>query len=261
MKKADVEIGGVYQVKVTGKLAPVRITGESRYGGWDGTNLRTNRSVRVKSASKLRKRLDEPGNEKAGGQDAGQAAPDTDGNDAAESVEPSVEASEQDATGGDTGGQEGEAVEGKCPKCRRTVRIPASERKARCRCGQALARLNGGLARIKEHPVGCVDMGDAEIVAEADPEDLPPSARRRRKKRRADGKLSGLDAAAKVLAEANEPLKATAIVERMLGQGLWETSGKTPAATIYAAMTREIKQKGGESRFEKVGRGTFALAE
>ena len=248
MKKADVEIGGVYQVKVTGKLAPVRIDGESRYGGWDGTNLRTNRSVRVKSASKLRKRLDEP------------EQPASDADTAPDAVEPSVEVSEQDGTGGDTGGQKGEAVEGKCPKCRRTVRIPASERKARCRCGQALARLNGGLARIKEHPVGCVDMDDAEIVAEAEPDDLPDTGRRRKKKR-ADGKLSGLDAAAKVLAEANEPLKATAIVERMLGQGLWETSGKTPEATIYAAMTREIKQKGGESRFEKVGRGTFALTE
>ena len=35
VKKADVKIGAVYLAKVSGKLAKVRITGESRFGGWD----------------------------------------------------------------------------------------------------------------------------------------------------------------------------------------------------------------------------------
>ena len=34
--------------------------------------------------------------------------------------------------------------------------------------------------------------------------------------------------------------------------------GKTPHATIYAAMVREIKQKGREARFVKKDRGLFA---
>jgi hypothetical protein len=75
-----------------------------------------------------------------------------------------------------------------------------------------------------------------------------------------DGKLSGLDAAAKVLANAKEPMNAKAIVDAMLAKGLWRTSGKTPAATIYAAMVREIAQKGDASRFRKADRGMFALA-
>ena len=33
--------------------------------------------------------------------------------------------------------------------------------------------------------------------------------------------------------------------------------GKTPEATLYAAMTREIAAKGRESRFKKVERGLF----
>ena len=50
-------------------------------------------------------------------------------------------------------------------------------------------------------------------------------------------KPSGLDAAAQVLAEAGEPLNTAEMVKRMLERGLWKTSGKTPAATIYTAVT------------------------
>lgn len=72
------------------------------------------------------------------------------------------------------------------------------------------------------------------------------------------GALSGLDAAARILREAGEPLSAPAIVERALASGMWTTKGKTPAATIYAAMIREIKAKGADARFRKVDRGRFA---
>ena len=54
MKKREVEIGGVYVAKVSGRLVTVRIDGESPYGGWDATNLSTRRSVRVRSAARLR---------------------------------------------------------------------------------------------------------------------------------------------------------------------------------------------------------------
>ena len=54
MKKADVQIGGTYKAKVSDKIVPVRITGESRFGGWDAVNTATGRSVRIKSAQRLR---------------------------------------------------------------------------------------------------------------------------------------------------------------------------------------------------------------
>ena len=72
---------------------------------------------------------------------------------------------------------------------------------------------------------------------------------------------SGLDAAAKVLAEAGKPMSCKAIVDRMLAKGLWRTKGKTPAATIYAAIIREIAAKGNKARFCKTGRGRFALVK
>ena len=58
MKKDEVQIGATYQVSVTGKLAPVRIVRENPHGGWNGVNAETKREVRIKSAQRLRKRLD-----------------------------------------------------------------------------------------------------------------------------------------------------------------------------------------------------------
>ena len=73
-------------------------------------------------------------------------------------------------------------------------------------------------------------------------------------------RMSGLDAAAQVLKEAGEPLNTNTIVERMLEKGLWQTGGKTPSATIYSAILREINTKGDASRFRKAERGKFELA-
>ena len=72
-------------------------------------------------------------------------------------------------------------------------------------------------------------------------------------------KMSALDAAAKVLAEAGEPLRCKEIVETMLAKGYWTTNGQTPWATLYSAMLREIQQKGKQARFRKADRGLFAL--
>jgi hypothetical protein len=71
--------------------------------------------------------------------------------------------------------------------------------------------------------------------------------------------MSGLDAAAKVLAEAGAPMNCKAMVEAMLAKGYWKTDGKTPASTIYAAIIRETAKKGKDARFRKTDRGLFEL--
>ncbi len=80
------------------------------------------------------------------------------------------------------------------------------------------------------------------------------------KRSRGAGKLSGLDAAAQILAKAKEPMGCTSIVEQAIGGGLWSPGGKTPHATLYAAIIREIAKKGKDARFEKVERGRFQIA-
>lgn len=73
-------------------------------------------------------------------------------------------------------------------------------------------------------------------------------------------KPSGLDLAAQVLKKAGEPLNAKQILDGCLTFG-WKTSGKTPGATIYAAIIREIMQKGNAARFRKTDRGLFTVAQ
>jgi hypothetical protein len=145
--------------------------------------------------------------------------------------------------------------DGVCKACGRFIRVVG---KGRCECGQAYLVRGGKLTRINETPNGCIKgLPEAATLKQAEPAEAAPKAKRQRQ----DGKMSGLDAAAQVLAEAGEPLDAKTMVERMLEQGLWATSGKTPAATIYAAIIREIAKKGDASRFRKTDRGKFALAK
>jgi hypothetical protein len=61
MKKNDVVLGQVYAVKVSGRIQPVRIIAESPYGGWVGRNEQTGREIRIRSAAKLRARLEKNG--------------------------------------------------------------------------------------------------------------------------------------------------------------------------------------------------------
>ena len=77
-------------------------------------------------------------------------------------------------------------------------------------------------------------------------------------KAKSSDKLSALDAAAKVLAEAGEPLNTKQMVEAMAAKGYWKSpGGATPHATLYSAITREIKTKGNAARFKKTDRGHF----
>lgn len=153
MKKDQIKLGGIYLAKVTDKVVSVRLDAENPHGGWDATNLATNKKVRIKSAQRLRG-------------PAPQRSADPD-------------------------------------------RIPLSE-----------------------------------AMKPAEPKAKKPS---------------GLATAAKILKDAGQPMRCGDIVEKMLATGLWKTGGKTPAATIYAAIIREISTKGDESRFKKTDRGLFTI--
>ncbi len=73
-------------------------------------------------------------------------------------------------------------------------------------------------------------------------------------------KLSALDAAAKVLAEAGVPMNCTQMIDAMTTNSYWTSpNGLTPQATLYAAIAREVKTKGSTSRFQKAERGHFTL--
>jgi hypothetical protein len=72
-------------------------------------------------------------------------------------------------------------------------------------------------------------------------------------------KLSALDAAAKVLVETGTAMTCQEMIAAMTEKSYWTSpGGKTPQATLYSAMLREIATKGANSRFQKTDRGKFS---
>ncbi len=83
---------------------------------------------------------------------------------------------------------------------------------------------------------------------------------KRSDRQRKPKRVSALDAAAQVLSMSEEPMGAQALIAAMAEQVLWKSpAGKTPHATLYAAMMREARDKGTASRFRKVDRGLFSI--
>jgi HB1, ASXL, restriction endonuclease HTH domain len=88
-------------------------------------------------------------------------------------------------------------------------------------------------------------------------EKAPKAAKQKAKPK----KLSALDAAAKLLGETGQPMNCQEMIEAMAKKGLWTSpGGKTPHATLYSAILRELKAKGKDARFKKTERGKFAAA-
>lgn len=76
--------------------------------------------------------------------------------------------------------------------------------------------------------------------------------------------MTFLDAAHEILKQAGQPLHYREIARRSLEQGLIESRGKTPEATMNAQLAVNIKwaEEGGPpSPFVRVGRGLFGLSE
>lgn len=71
--------------------------------------------------------------------------------------------------------------------------------------------------------------------------------------------MNALEAAHKVLSEAGEPLHFREITQRVLAAGYWQTTGKTPWATLNAQISVDIQ--GGHSTFVRVAPAIYALQE
>jgi hypothetical protein len=74
-------------------------------------------------------------------------------------------------------------------------------------------------------------------------------------------KPSLMDHAIAVLKKHGTAMNCSEIIKEVLAAGEWKSDGKTPAATLYSAVIREIADRGKDSRFKKVERGQFALAK
>jgi hypothetical protein len=204
MKKSEVKIGGMYTAKVTNKLVQVRIDAESRYGGWDATNLVTGKKVRIKSPAKLRGAL--------GCDGAATRAKKAKGDKKAKG-EPEAQRAQTSVPTGEDGAKAGTASDA----------TPHDTDK------------------------------DAKAAKPKKPHAKKAASEKKPKR------VSGLDAAASVLEESGQPMTTKEMVEAAKTKGYWKSpGGKTPHATLFSAIIREIAKKGAASRFKKTERGKFA---
>jgi hypothetical protein len=121
-----------------------------------------------------------------------------------------------------------------------------------------LAAQNQGIALIEE----IEDMATKTKVTESTKATKSAKGSSRTKKAKTEGEMSCLDAAAKVLKAAKEPMNCQEMIKAMADKGYWNSpNGLTPHATLYSAILRELKTKGGEARFKKAERGKFAATE
>jgi hypothetical protein len=105
------------------------------------------------------------------------------------------------------------------------------------------------------------DKSGAPAAPEADGQ-AKPKKRAAADKAARPKKLSALDAAAQVLSEASQPMNCQEMIAAMAAKGYWTSpAGKTPQATLYSALLREIKTKDDQARFQKTERGKFARTQ
>lgn len=131
----------------------------------------------------------------------------------------------------------------KATKATKPAKAPATKTKAEERTGDA-PRSQLDLEETKKLEAARAKKGKAK-PAEADGEPK---------------KLSALDAAAKLLAETKEPMNCKEMIDAIAAKGYWTSpGGKTPHATLYSAILRELATKGKEARFVKTERGKFVF--
>jgi len=117
-----------------------------------------------------------------------------------------------------------------------------------------------------QHPRKQADQENARLRDEREASDDGMTASERamsqsaKKPKGETKKLSLIDAAAQVLARSDEPMNTKQMVDQVVAEGLWSSpAGKTPQATLYSSILRELKNKDDEARFEKVERGKFRI--
>jgi hypothetical protein len=104
-------------------------------------------------------------------------------------------------------------------------------------------------------PEPALDQPDTHSTAGKQQRTRKPKAEGESKEKR----LSAIDAAAKMLFETGQAMTCRDMIAAMAAKGYWTSpGGKTPEATLYSAVLREITTKGATSRFVKTDRGRFA---
>ena len=218
MKKNEIKVGGKYVAKVSDKLTLVKITGVNPHGGWDATNEKTGKPIRIKSAQRLRSAVRDHAKETAEmighGREAAEARTEAAAPDATEAA-----TLDQGATGAAEATQDARATKKAAREAAKVAKDAAktekAEKKAQAKAAKAQAKAEKAAAR--DTAKAAKAQAKAEKVANRKP--------------------SLLTLAAAVLKDATAPMGCKDIVLEVLAKTTWETQGKTPEATLYTAVT------------------------
>jgi len=156
------------------------------------------------------------------------------------------------------------------PKRKADATASSTERLRKAALAEINGRLVGGAGGKQDHEVPSeLEMTNNASVqaaakgkkAKGDKASKTPKAPKPAKEPKAK-RVSALDAAAQVLAASMVPMRAKEMIAAMEAKKLWTSpGGKTPEATLYAAIIREIAAKGSAARFKKHERGVFVAGQ
>ena len=219
MKKDDVKLGECYLAKVTDRVVPVRIDA-AKGTGWSATNLATGKTVYIKTAQRLRRKCTQA--------------------DLAGFRQPTAKQPKETADTPPTSA----TVAKPEPKASKEAKPQPTATPADKRVGAAKPAAKPKAA-ASEKPKAAKKAASKPRASATKPMAKPK-------------KISGLTAAFMVLVDVNKELGVKEIVHIAAEKGWWKSEAKTPAATVYAAIIREIAAKGDKSRFRRgKARGTF----
>jgi hypothetical protein len=227
MKKSQVKVGSEYVAKVSGKLAHIRIDRENPHGGWQATNMATQKSVHIKSAQRLRGAV--------GRLDAHVAAGAKPAAESAKDAKPALS-----------------KAEGATPAAAASQATNSLEAHYRSQKDAAKAEKAAKVAAMRKDVAEKLAKPDPELDAAVKAAEEGRKAKKAKAaKPKGERKPGCLDAAVRVLQEAGKPMQCDEIVKVALAKGYWQTKGATPGATLYAAVLRECAAKGAKARFRR----------
>ena len=128
------------------------------------------------------------------------------------------------------------------------------------RRGRAKITADGNVTVVENEPATVETISGETSTAVAVPKKQPKTKSVATETADAGEKrLSCVAAALKVLGESSEPMNAQELITAMEAKSYWSSpGGKTPHATLYSAILRELA-KGDDSRFVKTERGRFTV--
>ncbi|MBI5864845.1 MAG: winged helix-turn-helix domain-containing protein [Planctomycetes bacterium] len=265
MRPEQIEIGAEYRCRLERGVVRVRVDGAAEGGGWMVTDVEAGQPEHVRRHEQFRERWSTPA--PAYPADVAETIAETG------AYPPPLDRIDGERLANDVKSRPAEFDPDRCatPRCKREPAMTYLGKPLCQACWEAATREttnDGAESAAKETTMSKKSASKkttktskaTKTTKGKKPVAAKPKAERKPAGDAKSKRLSALDAAAEVLRKSGKPMRSQEMIAAMAEQGLWSSpNGKTPQATLYAAILREIGTKRGAARFKKVERGQFAF--